>query len=73
MNRIQALRLEKAKLAPSAFSQEALARRLGVSARTVARWEAGESKPRKRHARALARELGVDVDDLGLEGGRVED
>lgn len=27
------------------LSQEALARKLGVSVRTVARWEAGKSKP----------------------------
>jgi transcriptional regulator with XRE-family HTH domain len=67
MNRIRELRMERSRLAPTAFSQEALARRLGVSARTVARWEAGTSKPTRRHARALARELGVSVDELGLE------
>ncbi len=55
-------------MAPAASTLEALARRLGVSTSTLVRWESGATRPRKRHARALARELGVSVDELGLEG-----
>ncbi|HEV2954174.1 MAG TPA: helix-turn-helix transcriptional regulator [Candidatus Dormibacteraeota bacterium] len=46
------------------LTQEELARRVRVSIRTVAAWERGESLPRQRHARALARALGVAIDDL---------
>jgi transcriptional regulator with XRE-family HTH domain len=67
MSRIRELRRERAKVAPAAFTLEALARRLGVSTSTLVRWEAGASRPTRRHARALARELGVSVDELGLE------
>jgi transcriptional regulator with XRE-family HTH domain len=66
VSRVRELRLERAKMAPAAFTLEALARRLGVSTSTLVRWEAGTSKPTRRHARALARELGVGVDELEL-------
>lgn len=68
-NRIREIRLRRAADVPAAFSVEAVARRLGVSWNTVRRWESGEMRPRKRHARALARALGVSVDELGLEEG----
>ena len=48
------------------LSQEDLARLLGVSGYTVTRWEAGHMVPNARHARQLARRLGVSVDDLRL-------
>jgi len=67
VNRIREIRLERAKVVPSAFTQEAVARRVGVTVNTLRSWETGAVKPRKRHARALARELGVSVEDLGLE------
>jgi 8-oxo-dGTP pyrophosphatase MutT (NUDIX family)/DNA-binding XRE family transcriptional regulator len=44
----------------------AVARLLGLSEWTVRSWEAGRTSPTKRHARALARLLRVDVTDLGL-------
>jgi transcriptional regulator with XRE-family HTH domain len=66
VNRIRELRLERAKLAPSAFTLAALALRLGVTEWTVRAWEHGRSRPTSRHARRLAKEFGVSVDDLGL-------
>lgn len=58
--------MQLAKEAPSSWSMEALARRLGVSVNTVHRWELGKMRPSTRHARQLARELGVSVETLGL-------
>jgi transcriptional regulator with XRE-family HTH domain len=46
------------------LTQEELAYRARVSLRTVAGWESGQVRPRKRNARALAKALGVDIDDL---------
>jgi DNA-binding transcriptional regulator YiaG len=37
----------------SGLSQSDVARHLGVAASNVSRWEAGESRPRSRHAVAL--------------------
>jgi DNA-binding XRE family transcriptional regulator len=65
-NRIRELRLERAAMAPGAFTLAALAMRLGVSEWTVRAWEHGRSRPTARHARRLAREFGVSVDALGL-------
>jgi transcriptional regulator with XRE-family HTH domain len=65
-NRIHELRLLRGRDAPGAFTQAAIAIRLGVTERTVWRWEHGISRPPKRHARALARALGVKVEELGL-------
>jgi putative transcriptional regulator len=48
------------------FSQEELARLLGVAGYTVTRWETGQMRPTAGNARKLARRLGVDVDALGL-------
>ncbi len=47
-----------------------VARLLGVSEWTVRSWEAGRTRPTKRHARALARVLKVGVEDLELEPSR---
>jgi 8-oxo-dGTP diphosphatase len=65
-NRIRELRIERASLFPSAFSVTALAHRVGVTDGMLRRWEKGSSKPSQRHARALAKELGVSIDQLGL-------
>jgi ribosome-binding protein aMBF1 (putative translation factor) len=67
MSRIRELREERAKTAPAAFTRRALAQRLGVTEDMVRRWEVGGAKPRQRHARALAREFGIGVGELGLE------
>ena len=48
------------------FTVTALAQRIGVGERTLSAWEAGEQIPTARHRRALAKELGVTVEDLGL-------
>ncbi len=65
-NRIRELRLERAGLFPSAFSVTALANRVGVTDGMLRRWERGSSKPSQKHARALAKELRVSIDQLGL-------
>jgi|Deesub1362A_J573_1020465.scaffolds.fasta_scaffold00385_3 HTH-type transcriptional regulator/antitoxin HipB len=49
------------------LSQEEVARRVGCSVRTYARWERGETMPQTRYLQALARVLGVTVDDLVKE------
>lgn len=63
MNRIAELRKARG------LSQGDLALLLGVNVRTVAAWEAAEQTPRARHAKGLARRLGVTVEQLGLEDG----
>jgi DNA-binding XRE family transcriptional regulator len=65
--RIRELRLRRAEQVPTAFTVTALARRLGVSEVSLRSWERGANRPTHRHARALARELGVQVADLGLD------
>lgn len=65
--RIRELRQERARQYPSAFTIAAVAHRIGVAESAVRRWETGVSRPRKRHARALARDLGVTLSELGLE------
>lgn len=69
-NRIRELRQERIKLAPRAFTAASVAGRLGVTENTLLRWERGQAQPRKRHAQALAQELGVSVADLALEQER---
>lgn len=58
------------------LSREALAERVGVSARTVGAWERGEKVPHAVRLRPLARTLGVAVADLaaacGRDGGTAE-
>src|SRR5262245_41621788 len=52
------------------FTIAALAQRVGVGERTLRYWEAGVTLPTRRHQRALAREFGVAVDELGLLDGQ---
>jgi transcriptional regulator with XRE-family HTH domain len=67
-NRIRELRSQRAQhVSRGLFSRTALAARLGVSESTLARWEQGQMKPHPRHAKALARELSVTVQELGLD------
>lgn len=68
VNRIREIREERAAMVPAAFTAVALSRRVGVSDKTLRSWEHGVSQPTARHARALARELGVTVADLRLDG-----
>jgi transcriptional regulator with XRE-family HTH domain len=60
MTRIADLRRERG------LTQDELARRVRVSTRAVAAWESGDSIPRQRNARALARALGVPPEDLKI-------
>ncbi len=46
------------------LTQEQLAEKVGVSRQTVAKWESGESVPDLANSDALARALGVTLDDL---------
>ena len=66
-NRIRQLRLERAKTFPKLFTIAALAHRVGVTEGMLRRWERGTNRPSTRHARALARELGVSIEALGLD------
>jgi transcriptional regulator with XRE-family HTH domain len=50
------------------LTQDELAALLGVTSGTVSSWERGVAKPRLRMIRALAKRLGVSVDDLGYGG-----
>ena len=45
-------------------SQEAIARRLGVSSKTICRWEKGEFIPSFEHAVQLARVYKVSIADF---------
>jgi ribosome-binding protein aMBF1 (putative translation factor) len=45
----------------------AVAHRVGVNDRTLRSWEAGETRPHRRNARKLAKELGATTDELGLD------
>ena len=53
------------------LTQEALAERLGVSGRTVSRWETGRNMPDYSVLKELCDALGVSVNEL-LEGERIE-
>jgi transcriptional regulator with XRE-family HTH domain len=66
-NQAREIREQRAQIVPAAFTISAVARRVGVTEAALRRWENGTARPRKRHARALARELGVRVDDLGFD------
>ena len=60
--RIKQLRLEKG------WTQEVLAKLLGVSRLAVARWETGERRPRKKYLDKLAEVFGVSMEELlGVE------
>ena len=65
--RIRETRLQEAQDTPSAFTLAAVALRAGVAMSTLQTWESGESRPRQRNARRLAKALGVSLDDLGLD------
>jgi transcriptional regulator with XRE-family HTH domain len=66
-NRIRELRLERAKVAPTLFTADAVAFRVRVAPNTLNRWERDIMRPSARHQKALAKELGVSVTDLGLD------
>ena len=68
MSRIRQIREEKAKLAPAAFTQAAVATRVGVTINALRAWELDRARPRKAAAKRLARALGVQVEELGLDG-----
>lgn len=70
MPRVREIRLERAKTVPSAFTLTAVAARAGVSVTTLRKWELGEARPRVRAAKALAKALGVSVEELGLDDGQ---
>ncbi|MEM8926348.1 MAG: Scr1 family TA system antitoxin-like transcriptional regulator [Actinomycetota bacterium] len=48
------------------FTQETLARAIGVTAQTVASWERGKSDPSNRHRVPMADQLGLTLDELDL-------
>lgn len=61
-NRLAALRREKG------YSQESLARQLGVSRQAVSKWERGEAAPEMENLILLAGLFGVSLDTLLLGG-----
>jgi transcriptional regulator with XRE-family HTH domain len=71
--RIREIRQGLAQRYPRAFSVAELARRIGVAERTLRHWERGTMRPTRRHAQALARELGVPVEALGIDGANQDD
>jgi transcriptional regulator with XRE-family HTH domain len=48
------------------ISQRELARRSGVHYMSIYQWEAGKHRPRFDQMRAVARALGVSMDDIDL-------
>ncbi len=46
------------------FSQDDLAKRVGVTQATVSRWEDGTMTPKTDKLRSLAKALGVEIQDL---------
>lgn len=50
------------------WSQQDLARRLGVAKSTVLKWETGAVEPRLRQLRELSSVFGVTIDNLAGEG-----
>jgi ribosome-binding protein aMBF1 (putative translation factor) len=66
VSRVRQIREERAQIAPAAFTQAAVAARVGVSVNALRAWELDRACPRKAAARRLARALGVQVDQLGL-------
>jgi transcriptional regulator with XRE-family HTH domain len=73
VNRIREIREGRGKIVPSAFTSVAVAHRVGVSDRTLRSWESGVTRPSERHARRLAKELGVSVAELQLDERAPED
>ena len=60
MSRVRDLRIARG------LSQEAVARAIGVTAKTVSSWESSRRKPFPRNQRRLAKLLGVEVQELGF-------
>jgi transcriptional regulator with XRE-family HTH domain len=48
------------------FSRPAVARRVGISVRTLVNYEQGVTEPSYSVARTLAEDLGVSMDQLGI-------
>lgn len=68
VNRIRLIREALLRKHPYAFTIEEVARRIGVSSLTLRNWEHGRYRPQSRRtAERLARDLGVTVEELGLE------
>jgi transcriptional regulator with XRE-family HTH domain len=65
-NRIRPIRERLLRSVGSVYSREAVARRIGVSVASLQRWEAGDTTPSVVDAMALARDLGVSVEQLGF-------
>jgi DNA-binding transcriptional regulator YiaG len=63
-NRIREIRELRKREEPGRFTQAGLAAQVGVDTATLRRWEAGATVPTPRHAKALARRLGVSVEEL---------
>lgn len=70
MNEIAAIRRGKQALLGDYYSQRAVALRIGVAPNTLSRWEQCSILPNVIDAIALARDLGVTVEQLGFR--RVE-
>jgi transcriptional regulator with XRE-family HTH domain len=64
---IRRRREELQRIAPGSFTRAEVARRVGVTERTLWAWETGQNKPHPRSARRLARVLGKSLVELGLE------
>ncbi len=58
MNRIQEYRKQKK------WTQEELAKRLGVERSAVAKWESGKSQPQAARLIALAEIFGCTIDEI---------
>lgn len=63
-NRIRELRELRKREEPGRFTQAGLAAQVGVDTATLRRWEAGTTVPTRRNVKALARRLGVSVEEL---------
>jgi DNA-binding XRE family transcriptional regulator len=48
-------------------TQRDVAYALGVTEKTVQRWESGDVLPRLRHRRKLAKRFGVSIEALGFD------
>ena len=55
------------------FSQEGLARKLGLSRQAVSKWERAESSPDTENLISLAKLYGVSLDELPNPSDEIED
>jgi transcriptional regulator with XRE-family HTH domain len=69
--RLRSARLARAESEPRRFSVRALAERLGVSATYLSLVERGAQRPTEAFLRALAADLGIEVEALLPLAGRV--